>query len=58
MEDGHVKVSVDWGYSTEELKATTQKLDKSYRVDTLQNDWKDILKSADITEIKIHINKN
>lgn len=42
-----------------ELKETRQKSDTlSYNIiDTLQNDWRDILTKADIKEIKIHINK-
>lgn len=41
------------------LKGTRQKSDTlSYNIiDTLQNDWRDILTKADIKEIKIHINK-
>ena len=41
------------------LKGTRQKSDTlSYNIiDTLQNDWRDILTKADIEEIKIHINK-
>ena len=45
------------GPGIKELIKTTQKLDASYDIDKLQNNWNKILTKADIKEIKIHINK-
>lgn len=45
------------GPGIKELIKTTQKLDASYDIDKLQNNWNKILTNADMAKITIHINK-